>query len=951
MVFRKYWLVINGAKRMVTCDPERDTLSTVLRRLGLTGVKVGCNAGQCGACSVIYDGAVIRSCVKKMRTVRELAEITTIEGIGTPANLHPLQIAWNTYGAVQCGFCSPGFIVSAKALLDSNDDPSREDVRAWFKKHRNICRCTGYRPIVDAVIAAAAVVRGEKSAEDITYKIPEDGNAYGTPFPRRELGVARVTGLANYGDDIRMHLPKDAIELAPILAYVAHAKIKSIDCSDALTMPGVVKVITAKDIKGTNRYACGIGFPGAPSGLNRPIFCDEKIFKYGDIVGCVAADTAEHAREAAKAVKVEYEQLPEYKTQLEAIRPNAAEIHEGTPNIFMRWPKHKGQDTREVMPGLPHVVEGSFSSPRAPHLPIEPDCVNAYMGEDGELTIQYKSQFVYFAIDTIVTGVGYPYVDKIRIIENESGGSFGYSVSPMLPAIAAICTLALDGRPVSMTLTYAEHQHMTGKRCPSNTNIRLGADENGKLQAMEYHMGYEAGAYSKFQLSLVLKSHLFLGFPYNIPHQLGVSFAAYSNIGYGTTYRAFSSVQAFTASEAIMDMMAEEVGMDPFDFRYLNVARPGDHCSTDVPYNEYPMEEMMDMMRPKYEAAKKNAAEKNGGKIKYGVGLAWGGYVVGDPIDNADVSLELMPDGSFTSYSTWQDVGQHAEAGQLLHTYTALRPLNVPYEKIFVEMNDTKHSPNTGISGGSRCHVRFGNAIIDAAGSLMDAMRKDDGSYRTYDEMVAEGIPTRYDGSTTVTQETSQELDANTGTGKAFDIVMYNLFMAEVHVDTDTGKTAVDRLTSVADVGVIGNYLGVEGQAYGGMMHSVGMALKEDYSDMKKHASMVGAGITEIDEFPDDIELFWHDSYRENGPHGSAGCSENFQSSGHMAVINGICDATGVRVFELPAKPEIIKEALDGKNIKPGKYYMGGELYDVIDELDANPVPDEVNRKFRAHLG
>lgn len=950
MVFKKYWLIINGAKRMITCDPEKDTLAAVLRRLGITGVKIGCNAGQCGACSVIYDGEVIRSCVKKMRTVRDMAEITTIEGIGTPTNLHPLQVAWNTYGAVQCGFCSPGFIVSAKALLDKNSAPTREDVRAWFKKHRNICRCTGYRPIVDAVIAAAEVIRGERSVQDITYNIPDDGNAYGTAFPRREIGVARVTGLSNYGDDIREQMPKDAVELAPVLAHVAHAKIKGINCAAALDMPGVIKVITAEDIKGTNRFACSIGFPRSSSGLNRPILCDKKVYKYGDIIGVVAADTIEHAREAAKAVEVDYELLAEYSTQLESILPDAVEIHEGVPNIFMQWPKHMGKDTREIMPELPHVVEGSFFSSREPHLPIEPDCVNAYMGEDGELTVQYKSQFVYFAIDTIAKGVGYP-ADKIRIIENESGGSFGYSVSPMLPAIAAACTLALNGRPVSMTLTYAEHQHMTGKRCPSHANIRLGADANGKIQAMEYHMGYEAGAYSKFQLSLILKSHLFLGFPYYIPNQLGVSFAAYSNFGYGTTYRAFSAVQAFTASEAIIDMMAEKVGMDPFDFRYLNIARPGEHCSTDVPYNEYPMEEMMDMLRPKYDAAKRRAVEKSTDKAKYGVGIAWGGYVVGDPIDNAQVSIELMPDGTFTSYSTWQDVGQHAEAGQLLHTYMALRPMDVPYEKIFVEMNDTKFSPNTGISGGSRCHVRFGNAILDAADKLISAMRKDDGTYRTYEEMAAAGIPTRYDGTTSVTQGISQELDANTATGKAFDIVMYNLFMAELHVDTETGKTTVDRITSIADVGVIGNRLGVEGQAYGGMMHSVGFALKEDYSDMKKHSSMVGAGITEIDEFPDDIELLWHESYRENGPHGSAGCSENFQSSGHMAVINGIYDATGIRVFELPAKPEVILSALKGENIKPEKYYLGGELYDVIDELDANPVSDDTNRRFRGHLG
>jgi len=306
-----------------------------------------------------------------------------------------------------------------------------------------------------------------------------------------------------------------------------------------------------------------------------------------------------------------------------------------------------------------------------------------------------------------------------------------------------------------------------------------------------------------------------------------------------------------------------------------------------------------------------------------------------------------MPDDTFTSYSTWQDVGQHAEAGQLLHTYTALRPMGVPLSRIRTEMNDTKICPNTGCSGGSRCHVHTGNALLDAADKLMKAMRKEDGTWRTYAEMVEAGLPTRVEGSTSTPAGAAYVLDANTGCGKAFDIMMYNLFLVEAHVDTATGQTSVDRIVSVSDVGRIGNRLGVEGQAYGGMMHSVGFALKEDYSDMKRHSHMIGAGTTQIDEFPDDIELLWHDSFRDNGPHGSAGCSENFQSALHVAVINAIFDATGVRVYELPALPEVVKAALDGKDIKPEKYWLGGDLYEQLAELAADPVPEDVNRRFR----
>lgn len=949
MALKKYWLNINGANRMVTCDPEKDSLATVLRRLGLTGVKIGCNSGQCGACSVLLNGEVVRSCVKKMKMIDEYSKIVTIEGIGTPNNLHPLQVAWNTYGAVQCGFCSPGFIVSAKGLLDQNPSPTRQEVRDWFKKHRNICRCTGYKPIVDAVMAAAEVLRGEKTIEEITYRLPKDGKAYGTPFPRRESGIARACGLANYGDDIRLQMPDDTLELAPVIPEVAHAKINGIDTSEAMKMPGVVGVITAKDIKGTNRIAIPVGHPRSEApGIERPIICDDKVFKYGDVVAIVAADTQEHARAAAKAVKVDFEQLPEYRTQLEAMLPDSIEIHEGIPNIFLKWPHHKGQDTREIMPKASHVVEGSFYSTREPHLPIEPDVVQAYIGEDDMLTIQYKSQFVYGIIGMMAAGLGVP-DEKIRVIENETGGSFGYSVSPATPAMAAACALAL-GRPVNMTLTYPEHQHISGKRTPSNANVRMAADDNGKIQALEYQISYETGAYSEFIQSLLTKSHFFMGFPYNIPNILGVSESCYSNLGYGTTYRAFSAVQALTSSEAIMDMMAEELGMDPFEFRYKNIARPGELNSTGCEFSEYPMEEMMDMLRPKYEEAVARAKANSTAEKKCGVGLAMGGYVVGDPIDNAKVALELMPDGTFVNFNTWQDVGQHAEAGALLHTYEALRPMNVPLEKIRVDMNDTKLAPNTGISGGSRCHYHAGNATIDAANKLMAAMKKEDGTYRTYDEMVAEGIPTRYEGATSTPQGITCELDANTGEGRAFDEVIYNIFMAEVEVEVATGKTKVTRLTCVADIGVIGNLLGVEGQAYGGMSHSVGFALKEDYSDMKKHSTMVGAGILEIDEMPDDIDLIWHESYRKHGPHGSAGASENFQSSGHVAVINAINNAVGVRIYELPAKPEKVKAAMEakaqGKELKPDPYYLGGDLYDEIDYLDAHPVPEDVNRRY-----
>ncbi|MBR1999520.1 MAG: (2Fe-2S)-binding protein, partial [Lentisphaeria bacterium] len=181
--YERIHLTINGVDRPVICDPKKDKLSTVIRRMGLTGTKVGCDQGICGACSVILNGELVRSCTKRMDKIPEYSEIITIEGIGTPQHLHPIQQAFVTYGGIQCGFCTPGFVISSFALLSKNPDPTREEVRDWFQKNHNVCRCTGYKPIIDAVMAAAKVMRGEATMEDITYKFEEEKDIYGSYRP------------------------------------------------------------------------------------------------------------------------------------------------------------------------------------------------------------------------------------------------------------------------------------------------------------------------------------------------------------------------------------------------------------------------------------------------------------------------------------------------------------------------------------------------------------------------------------------------------------------------------------------------------------------------------------------------------------------------------------------------------------------------------------------------
>ena len=949
---RKIWLNINGVDRMLVCNPEKDTLADVIRRIGLTGTKVGCGVGQCGACSVILNGQVVRSCARKIKTVDEYSKITTIEGIGTPNNLHPLQQAWITYGGVQCGFCTPGFIVSAKALLDENINPTRQQVRDWFQKHRNICRCTGYKPLVDAVMAAAKVMRGEATMDDISYHSPQNGEYYGEKLPRPSA-MARVCGLEDYGDDIALKMPTGTLHAAIVQPKTTHhANILSIDTSEAEKMPGVVKIVTAKDVKGTNRLDYANSHRRSKvAKASRPVISGEKIMRYGDVVAVVCADTRENARKAAEAVKVNLEQLPEYLNYLDAVMPDAVRIDKDTPNLFIQQPVLKGdyENITDIISNSVYSVSGSWHSTRQPHLSLEGDIIQSYWDEDGLLTVQCKSQGFTVARKAMAPAIGIE-LDKLRLVLNPTGGSFGWSMSPGSFALAAAATMA-TGMPVSLSMSYEEHQHYSGKRCPSYTNATAACDSNGKITAIEYESGVDHGAYSDSGEGLLPRFIRYMGWPYYVPNAKGLARMANTNHNFGIAYRAYGSPQVFTASEAMIDMLAEKSGIDPFELRYRNVARQGETNLNSTPYREYPMETVMDAMRPVYEKAVAEAKAADTPEIRRGVGLACGGYnCTGGKKDFARVDLEINPDGTFTHYNTWADMGQGGDVGGIMHTLEALKPLGVTPEQIIVRQNDTKIAPDSGSAATSRSHIMVGLATIDAANKLTGAMRKADGSYRTYDEMVSGGIPTKYRGS----QENAgiddlMDYDPNTGVGETIPTYMYGLFLSEVEVETATGKTTVIGMTVACDIGKVGNMLMVEGQAYGGISHSIGFALSENYDDVIRHRTIAGAGIPAINDVPDKLDLIVIDSHRDFGPFGSSGCSEMFQSSGHVAVINAISNACGVRIYELPATPDKVKAGLDilasGETIEPpAPYYLGSDFYDEIEDIMANPVSLEGGR-------
>ena len=902
-------LNVNGIERTTIADPDA-TLADVLRQnLFLTGTKVGCAKGECGACSVIMNSKVVRSCITRMKQVPDHANITTIEGVGTAAGLHALQLAWIAHNGAQCGFCTPGFIVSAKALLDENKKPTREEVRDWFQKHHNACRCTGYKPCVDAVMDAAAVMRGEKKKEDLAFRIPPDGRIFGTRHPR-PTAMARVTGTLDYGADMALRMPGGPLYLALAQAQVSHARIISVDTSEAEKMPGVAKVLTYKDVKGNNRILGIVNMPtNKGDGLDRPILCEDKIFQYGDAVAVVCADTEANARAAAAKVKINLEQLPAYMSAPAAMAPDAIEIHPGTPNVYFRIGNVKGEDTKPIMASAPHVVEESFYTQRQPHMPIEPDVGLAYMNDEGVFTVYTKSTALHMHYAMIQAGIGIA-PDKLVLASPPGvGGMFGYKLSPTSEAILGMACMA-TGRPVVLKYDYFQQQTYTGKRSPFFVDLKIAADKDGKLLAMESDWTVDHGPYAEFGDAVTLRGAQNIGAGYHWPAIRGEGRTVCTNHSWGAAFRAFGAPQSQFASEVLMDKLAEKIGMDPLELRYKNVYREGDTTPSGNPPDVICLPGLIDLIRPKYREALERAKKGSTAKKKRGVGVSVGIYGCGaDGPDASEAWAELTPEG-VTISDCWEDPGQGGDVGTLITAHEALRPLGLGPEKIRLVMNDMSVAPNSGPSGASRQQVMTGQAIKNACEQLVKAMRKQDNTHRTYGEMAEEKIPLKYIGQWTAP---ATPPDLETAQGNPFSVYQYGLFMAEVEVDIETGKTTILKMTLAADVGKIASRLAVDGQLYGGIAQGIGLALSEDFEDIKKHSTLTGAGFPFIKDIPDDIELLYQETPRPHGPFGAGGCGELPNSSPHAAIINAIYHACGVRITKLPALPEKVLAGLKAK--------------------------------------
>lgn len=882
-MMKKICLTVNGRLRQVVVDPSLALIDLLRDVHSLTSVKQSCDRkGQCGACTVVVNGRAVRSCLIRVGDL-EGADIITVEGLGTPENPHLIQEAFVLSGAIQCGFCTPGMIMAAKALLDANPDPGPEEIGKALR--RNLCRCTGYVKIIEAVRLAGRFLRGEITPDRIRPK-PDDP-AMGVSHPRPSA-MLKACGVAEFAADVCM---PGALEVAAVRSPYAHALIGRIDTSEAEKMPGVVSVLTARDIRGTNLLKYMVA--------DRPVLCRDKVHLLGDAVAAVVATTREQALAAVREVRVDYEPLPVLTSPEAAMAPQAPRIHADRPNFCYSQPVIKG-DAEKSFASSAAVVESTFKTQINHQAPLEPEASVAFLegeGEDAVLVVMGRSINIHFHLATLQEALGW---ENMRYEETYSGGQFGIKLEIITEGIAAAAALHCR-RPVRYVPSLEESMLITSKRHPFDMRIRLAADADGKLTALAFDALVDNGAYQSIGNVVINRGLHMLSSSYYIPCIKAMGRLVYTNNPWGSAARGAGPPQMHYALECAMDMLAEKLGIDPLEFRLLNSLKPGQTRATGAVAREWPFPELCEAVRPAYQRAREEAAAQGDGPIRRGVGLGAAAFGIAMPGDKSLAAAELGPDDCVTVYAAAADPG---EGNDSMLSQLAARVLGLPLDRIRVVCRDTDRTPAGGPASGSRVTYMIGGAAVDAVQKLKQAM--DEAGAKTYQALKNAGKPTRFLGEKKVAG--IAPLDPETGQGPSFESQVHAIQVAEVEVNTETGEVRVLRMTTAVDAGPVINPQNLTGQLEGGMDMGVGYALREEYVAGKTKDWITFKFPTINKSF--EMNTIIRETPRSRGTLGATGVGEMAMTSTAPAVINAIKDACGVWIRELPATPEKVKAAL-----------------------------------------
>ena len=883
---KKIRLRVNGTWREVIVDTETVLLDLLREDLRLTGAKQSCDRkGQCGACTVIVNSEAVRSCLTPVVDLED-ADVITVEGLGTPDNPHLIQEAFVLAGAIQCGFCTPGMIMATQVLLDANSEPTTGQIKQALR--RNLCRCTGYTKIIEAVKLAGRFLRGEISPDAVRPKAAQ--GMLGVSHPRPSA-LAKACGTAYFTADYQI---KGALDLAVLRSTVPHARIVSIDASQAKTMPGVAGVVTAADIKGTNILKYLVA--------DRPVLCKVRVRYIGDPILAVAADTRQQAEAALEKVKVHLDPLPALSSPEAAMTDTALQLHAELPNICFDQPQIKG-DAEAALPSSAAVIEARFKTQINHQAPLEPEATIAYWetdeegGGDDQLVIIGRSINIHYHLGMLQSALGW---ENMRYIEAYSGGQFGIKVDVISEGIAGAAAIHFK-RPVRYIPGLAESMLMTSKRHAFDMRVKLAADRQGNLTAYCNDFLVDNGAYHSIGHVVAHRALLMLSGSYHIPNIQARGRQVYTNNPWGSAARGAGPPQANFALECAMDMLAEKLGMDPFEFRLRNSLKPGQTKSTGRVVQEWPFPELMEAMRPHYQRAVKEAAANRSGKVKRGVGLGTGAFGIGMPGDTSVAAVEIDPDGGVSVYAAAADPG---EGNDSMLTQLTAEFMGISLDRVRLHTRDTGNTAASGPAAGSRVTYMIGNALINALEQLKTAMQET--GAKTSEELEAAGRPKRYVGRKK--NEDVGPLDPKTGQGPSFESQVHAVQMVELEVDSESGKVTILKMTTAVDAGPVINPQNLTGQLEGGMDMGVGFALREEYIAGKIKDWVTFKFPTIRDSF--DMEIIVKETPRPKGPRGATGVGEMCMVPTAPAVINAIKNATGVWICDLPATPEKIKAAL-----------------------------------------
>jgi CO/xanthine dehydrogenase Mo-binding subunit/aerobic-type carbon monoxide dehydrogenase small subunit (CoxS/CutS family) len=924
-------LIVNGVSHSLPLIPGEMLAELLRQRLGLTGTKIGCNEAECGACTVLVNGEPILSCSYPAARAQG-KEITTIEGLAQLSSvgneshgLHPLQEAFVAYGAVQCGFCTPGQIMTAYALLTRNPDPSREEVRLALKGA--FCRCGCYPAIERAIQAASDSIHRGASISSPSLPLSSQLSAE----KHREVGriqvrpdaLRKVTGEAKYTDDLKF---PDMLYACVKRAEVPHAILRQIDVSQAQALPGVRAVLTAENLPGER-------FHGLVT-LDWPILVGvgERIRYVGDAVAILAAESQDIASKALDLITIDFEPQRVVKTPLEALLPGAPILHE-RGNQLKHIQVRKG-DVSQGFNEADLVLEHTFQIPATEHLFMEPECSLARLTPAGQMEIYVGSQIPYSDRQQVAQALGWP-EERVRIIGQFVGGGFG-GKEDIAGQIHAALLAQATGRPVKLLFDRHESMLVHPKRHSTQIRVKAGVKRDGSLTAVETELYGDTGAYASLGEKVMERATTHSTGPYEIPHVSSDCYAMYTNNPPAGAFRGFGVAQSTFAIESMMDMLAKELGMDPIRLRRKNALREGGITSTgQILRDSVGLLDCMDKVEA--EMDKRGGDHPFASRLEGNIRKAWGfaaGYkntgFGGGATDAASAEVELFADGTLEARTS------SAELGQGLSTVLQLivsQELDVSPSQVSVLLMDTDLTPDGGATTASRQTYVSGNAVRLAASSLRqaiisvlaekidlppDQIRFSDGvvlagSHRfplesIVEMMNAEGHKTRvrYEYQAPTTRALGEEGDIHIAYSFAAQA-------AEVSVDTRTGEVTVLQVITANDVGKCLNPLGLQGQAEGGVMMGIGGALMENF--------IVDNGIIFTDRMAryrtpsilhtPEIVSFVVEHPTRDGPYGAKGVGEIAGIPTAPAIINAIYNAVGVRVDCLPVDQEFIWKSLD----------------------------------------